>query len=308
MREFYASARYYGIGKILRDYCGFPYYLPLPVSVQHGWYFWAIKHDAIKHASENWYWSKDIEQKHSKAFNYIKTRTVGSPFLYLLENLKYNEVPFNMRKGSIVFPAHSASSNRAAFNYEVYANLLDQLPDIYKPITVCVYYLDLKRGITQPFIKKGFNVVSNGNSLYDEDFLLRFVNNAKDKQYALANDRTSALLYASAMGLRAYYYGPKVKRFVDIEQISEDIIRDENYNYLLEEEKWNSYFIFPKFDEEIQRAYCDDILGKKNLLPRRKMKLLLFKLLFNWRYIYMILNKILNKMKTVFKHNELIKL
>jgi hypothetical protein len=303
MKEVYASVRYYGIGKIIRDYCGFPYYLPLPVSVQHGWYYWAIKHDAIKHASENWYWSKDIEHKHSKAFNYIRTRTVGSPFLYLLELMRYTELPFNMRKGSIVFPAHSASYIRAVFDYEVYANLLDQLPDIYKPITVCIYYLDIKSGVAQPFIKKGFTVVSNGNSLYDEDFLLKFVNNAKDKRYALANDRTSALLYASAMGLRAYYYGPQVKHFVDNEKISEDIIRDENYNYLLEEEKWKSHFVFPDFDEKIQRDYCFNILGKKNLLPRRKMKFLLFRLLFNWRYIYMMLNIILNKIRTISKHN-----
>ena len=66
MREFFASIRYYGIGKIIKDYCGFPYYLPLPVSIQHGWYLFVTKHDAMKYASENWYWSKSIEQKHIK--------------------------------------------------------------------------------------------------------------------------------------------------------------------------------------------------------------------------------------------------
>ena len=305
MKEVYASVRYYGIGKIIRDYCGFPYYLPLPVSVQHGWYFWAIKHDAIKHASENWYWSKDIEHKHSKAFNYIKARTVGSPFLYLLELMRYTELPFNLRKGSIVFPAHSTSFNRAAFDYEVYANLLDQLPDIYKPITVCVYHLDLKSGIAQPFIKKGFTVVSNGNSLYDEDFLLRFVNNARDKLYAFANDRTSALLFASAMGLKSFYFGPKVEHYVEEEELKE-IVKDEKYNSMTEE-NWKDYFIFPDADIMQQKSFCNEVMGRDYFLPPRKMRFLLFRLLFNWRYIFMILNIILNKIKTFSKHNKLMK-
>lgn len=296
MKEIYASPRYYGIGKIIKDFCGYPYFMPLPVSIQHGWCVWAIKHDAVQYASENWYWSKVIENKYSEAFNYIKTRTAGSPFLYLLELIGYNALPLGMRKGSIVFPAHSSKFNRAIFDYELYADLLDQLSDIYKPITVCVYHLDQEKDIAKPFLKKGFTVVSNGESLYDEDFLLRFINNAKDKRYAFANQRTSALLYASAMGLKAFYYGPEVKHFVDKEEI-EEIVKDSNNNYLLEEEKWKAYFTFPDIDEKRQRAYCYSILGKDYLLSRRKMKLLLVMLLFNWRYIFMILTKILNKLK-----------
>lgn len=285
MAEFFVGTDYYGIGQIIRAYSGFSRRLPLPVSIQHGWYYIPSEDDAQKYASENWLWTKDMEQMQESAFKDIRTRAVGAPFLYLLKNIDYRELPLSSRKGSIVFPIHSSDFERISLDYKLYAEMLDDLPDLYKPITVCLYYLDLKQGVDDPFLRKGFTVVSNGSSLYDNDFLFNFVNNTKEKLYAFSNTDpshpSSALIYASYMGLTSYHYGPPVKEelgvadLVGFKKTAHDHIRYE-------------CFAFPGADYREQRNYSEEVLGLQYMLSAGEMKKLLYRLIFNWRYFFVV--------------------
>ena len=108
MKELYPSVEYYGIGDIIRAYCGYSNSLPLPVSIQHGWSLMPVQHDALENVGENWYWSKEIELLYNGKFPGIRTRAIGAPFIYHLKNIGYQEIPIETRKGSIVFPAHSS--------------------------------------------------------------------------------------------------------------------------------------------------------------------------------------------------------
>lgn len=290
MREFYGTASYYGIGEILRAYSGFSSRLPLPVSVQHGWYLIATRHDAVRSAPENWYWSKNIEKLHRENFPGIKTRSVGSPFLYLLKLLGYKTSYLEERSGSIVFPCHSSDYIRTACDYEAYAVMLDRLPDVYKPVTVCVYHLDQDESTIRPFVDKGFRITTNGNSLYDPDFLYNYVENVKSKRYAFSNEPTSALIYAVAMGLDAYHYGPQIKPVLTAdapESARDDYLRQQEVS-----DEWQNYFRFPDCDPEQQKAYCAEVLGSDLLLSQKSMYQLLHKLLLNWRYAYTFMRKL----------------
>jgi hypothetical protein len=194
LKELVGSVNYYGTEKIFRKYCGYSRWLPLPVSMQHGWSLLPVRHDALRNVGENWYWSKEIESAYMKNFPGIKTRAVGAPFLYHLKNIGYQEMPYKERKGSIVFPAHSSKYVSVNFNYEMYANMLNDLPDEYKPLTICLYHLDQEKGMDLPFREKGFIVVNNGSNLDQEDFLSNYVDNTRDKRYSFFNDPTSALI------------------------------------------------------------------------------------------------------------------
>lgn len=280
MKELHGNVTYYGIGKILKEYAGFPLWIPLPVAVQHGWSIIATKHEARYNAVENWYWSKNLEQKYQEEFPELRTRTTGAPFLYLLRSLNYTE-PEN-KQGSIVFPSHSSKLIEIKCDFTTYADLLESLPEDYKPITICMYYLDQERGLDKPFRDKGFEIVNNGNSLYDVSFLSNFIKNTDGKKYAFSNQMTSALLFASAMGLKSYFYGPEF----EVESA------DPNYahlDYTQHHRQWESeyaqLFHFPNCALQAQQNFVSEELGESYLLSKQAMKLLLFRNIFTLEYL-----------------------
>lgn len=281
MEEFYDPSKYYGIGQIFKLYSGFPLELPCPVSIQHGWKISSTQFDARDEAAENWYWSHGIEQAHKQDFNSVATRTVGAPFLYALRNINYKPLPESERKGSIVFPAHSSANISVSFDFGAYGDLLANLPDQYKPITICMYYLDREKNYDQPFIDRGFEIVDNGDKNSPE-FIYKFIQNSQEKRYAFSNQMTSALLFASAMGLKSFFYGPT---------FTTDS-RDENYRgidyneYQREwEKRYCDFFRFPNADQEKQKAIVDQELGSDHVYPPHQIHRLLWKCAKDPKYV-----------------------
>ena len=285
MRELYGGVTYYGIGQIIRKYAKFPAFIPLPVAIQHGWTIFPVQHDARYDASENWYWSNQIEQKYQEKFTGLNTRVVGAPFLYLLKIINYSELPSSQRKGSIIFPSHSSALVGMECDFNKYADMLCDLPDEYKPITVCIYYLDQDKGLDKPFLDRGFEVVTNGRNLYETNFLKNYVFNTQTKKYAFSNQMTSALLFASAMGLKSFFYGPPFATKST----------DTNYqgiNYTKHHRQWESeyskFFAFPNCNLEAQQKLVARELGKEQMLLPSQMKSLLWRLVLKkpyWSYI-----------------------
>ena len=284
MKEFYSGINYYGIGEIIREYAHFPNFLPCPVGIQHGWARTTHSHDANYNCAENWFWTEDLAAKYQDEYKGLSTRAVGSPFLYLLTNLNYVEAL--TKKGSIVFPAHSTKIVGVKCDFNKYAEMLEKLPDEYKPITICMYYLDMEKGSDIPFREKGFEVVKNGDSLYDNDFLRRFVKNVHGKKYAFSNQATSALLFSSTMGLTSFFYGPE---YVDYAESS-------YYQTLAYEENtkpWDyhpsQHFQFPLCNIEKQREFVAKQMGQAFLIRPKEMQKILYKYMFRKYYFLNIL-------------------
>jgi len=295
MKEFHGNVTYYGIGKIFKEYAGFPRWLPLPVSVQHGWTTITSKHDARYNAVENWYWSKTLEKKYQANFPGLKTRTIGAPFLYLLKMLNYTEP--NEKQGSIVFPSHSSKLIAMKCDFNTYADLLDELPEEYKPITICMYYLDQEKGLDQPFKNKGFEIVNNGNSLYDVSFLKNFIQNTHGKKYAFSNQMTSALLFASAMGLQSHFYGPEF----EVESSDPNYIHlDYNQHHRQWESEYAKLFHFPNCDLQAQQNFVSEELGESYVLSKQSMKILLYRHIFARSYLSKLFSRFKSSLGTKF--------
>lgn len=287
MQEFFSEATFYGADKIMRLYSGFPRFLPLPVSIQHGWTLAASPAHALEEAPENWYWSLATEQNFRRTYPKVTTRTVGSPFLYLLKLLTYTLLPPDAQRGSIVFPAHSAPRITMTCNFDEYADMLAELPEAYQPITVCLYYSDLARGLAAPFLRKGFQVVSNGASRYDPDFLWNFVRNTHGKRFAFSNQMTSALLFATAMGLTSYFWGPAFtvhnpNRFWQQ--------RDYTQYHRGWEAQYRNIFAFPNNDWPTQQAVVATELGVTHMLTPPEMRRLLWRLTLHPKYAQQVKN------------------
>jgi hypothetical protein len=301
MKEIYLPVRFYAINEIYKKYSGFPLKLPLPVHVQHGWTIIVGEHDAREQASENWYWSRWLENKYKEQFENITTRAVGSPFLYLLKLLDYRELPISQRQGSIVFPCHSSPLVDVNCDYEEYAARLDKLPDQYKPITICMYYIDLKKGYDRAFRQKGFSIVTNGsresNSLGKQSFLENFVENTQNKLYAFSNQLGSALFFSTEMGLTSYYFGPEI----NVDRSRSPFFKDININQVLEwEEQYAEYFKFPNCDKSKQKAIVSRELGSDCMLSPSQMRKVLWRSTLNKNYI----NQLTNDFKTTTKQRS----
>jgi len=295
MKELYSGVDYYGLGEIIREYALFPKFLPLPVGIQHGWTNSTHMHEVRYDAAENWFWTRDLEIKYQIKFKGLNTRAVGAPFLYLLKNLSYVE-PIE-KKGSIVFPAHSSKLCRVDYDYEEYALVLDSLPDEYKPITICMYHLDMDIKKEIPFLKRGFEIVQNGNSLYDKNFLINFVANAHGKKYAFSNQVTSALLFASAMGLTSFFCATKLI-------IADNDPECKTLEFLEDSRAWednaSQYFQFNNYNSQQQNQFALSELGQDFLLSSRDMNTILYKCLFSKYYFFKLIRRLLKNLVNFF--------
>lgn len=283
MPEIFGSASYYGIGKILKQYSNFPVCLPLPVNVQHGIVGRGVsEHDALKNAPENWYWDEETFKSHLRFFPGIKGRTVGAPFLYFLRCINYSRPRLAERSGTIIFPAHSSAFVKVSSDFNSFADQISELPEKFHPITVCAYHIDFERGDYQPFIDRGFEIVTNGNNLYDTNFLYNFISNVKGKKFAISNSHTSALYFSSALDLIAYQLGPVPDvdnkdphmMFIDLNKEGQDGLGG-----------LRGCFAFSNEDFEKQRKYVMQVLGQDCLLDPKEMKMLLWRQTFTLKYV-----------------------
>jgi hypothetical protein len=281
MKEIFSEATFYGTGRIMRLYCGYPQFLPLPVSIQHGWAMTTSPVHAVKRAPENWYWSLAAEQRYATAYPDIATRTSGAPFLYLLQGLGYVPLAKAEQKGSIVFPSHSTYAIDMVCDFDQYAAALAALPRHYHPITVCLYYTDHDRGLAEPFSRHGMSVVTNGQSHLDADFLWNFVRNVHGKRYIFSNQMSSSLLFGVAMDLTAHFWGPEFQVF-NPNKFWER--RDFNQYHRAWEAQYREAFRFPDPDLTQQKQVVDEELGRAQMLSPGQMRSLLWRLTFHPKY------------------------
>lgn len=272
--EVYSFVRWYGHGEILKQYAGFPRWVPLPVNVQHGWTNTARHCEAMSDAPENWLWDVITEERVRRAYPGARTRTVGAPFLYFLRNLSYRPLPEASCRGTIVFPCHSAAWLKIQCDFDQYAEDLAALPEEYHPITVCLYFLDYDNGLGTPFLEKGFPVITNGRIGRGDRFLRKFVGNTRGKRYAFSNQMTSGLLFATAMGLQSFLFGPEFQVEANDSKVTD---YDTGYHRRWIEE-YEPYFRFPDCDPLAQRSCVGQLLGENNLLTRSEMRALLWRL------------------------------
>lgn len=284
MPEIHHNVNYYGSARIIKEYAGFPKWIPLPVGLQLAWLIVPGDIKSIK-ANEAWIWSSDIHKLLKGEITQSKLRTVGSPFLYLCELMK-DEINREPKKGSIVFPAHSSHQIDVNYNYAVYVDMLNKLPDKYHPITICMYYVDIHKNRHHVFLESGFNVVSNGISRNDKEFLYNFIKNTADKEYAISNQMTSALVYAAALGVKSIYYGPEfeAKNIGNIHWNDQDV---ENVHRSFEREMIQ-YFKIDENNYKKQHLFALRQLGKDQMQPPEYLNKLLWKNLFTFNYVFNI--------------------
>jgi len=156
-----------------------------------------------------------------------------------------------------------------------------------------MYHLDMDLKKEIPFLKRGFKIVNNGNSLYDNNFLKNFVANAHGKRYALSNQVTSALLFASAMGLTSFFYETQLAIEVDDPDLKTLEYIENSREW---EERVSQYFQFNDCNSQQQKQFALSELGQEFLLSPRDMNVILYKCLFSKYYFYKLIRRLLKNL------------
>lgn len=216
--ELFDGNSFYGNAEILKYYADLPADYSIKATIPHGYYkyqkkFWPAEvHFPLTSAfcfTEDHLRDYRIElEKHALR---KKLYLIAYPFLYLIEVLQkagYCQT-HRQRKGTIFFPIHSTHHVQASMDRETLADELMQLPEIYHPVTICMYWRDLHLGNHLPFQARGFKLVSAGH-IFDPRFMTRFYHLCTLHQYAASNSWGSAVLYAVSAGC-SYFHFERVK-------------------------------------------------------------------------------------------------
>lgn len=302
--EVWLGNAFYGNGAILKKYARLPWWIPLNLHMQHGVKFFSLaEENAIKEQLSFYlpknndtpfliYNKREADFLRKKLGNSANIQVIGAPIIYLDPYIRKMSHTLKVKKGTIAFPSKGTHFSNVITDYTEYADMLDALPEKFKPIKVCMYYLDIERGKHQPFLNKGFEVVDNGK-LLSQDFLHKFYNNTITSEYSTSNDLLSSpVFYSIYLGLKFFEYGPNVKY--------EHVINDSHSYYAKEREMSLNISLYRFPIEEVEnyekmKKVADQELGVDYKLSPAQLRRFIFKQINlsvlkhckrNYKYLY----------------------
>ena len=203
--EKYSPNDNYGHAYLLKTYAGYPVEKSINATFPHGVYF----RDKVLPKSEvkaplpavlNFppittpLWNKTA--KHKKVIPF------ASPIHYAVR-LFQAEVKKENRKGTLFLPKHSTKVVDVTFDVEAVVRELKSLPDDFKPVTVCVHWNDIEKGLHKVFIEAGFEVVTAGH-LTDYNYMFRWLHLVSRHKLLAGCGLGSALFYSVIAGVPFY--------------------------------------------------------------------------------------------------------
>lgn len=285
------SAEVYSFGKILRKYGYYPNFLPLYISTDHG----PSQSDQPTPAEleynyfAHFYHSERLFKKF-KSVSDKKCFVIKSPFVWYRKKKKKSQSV--NPKGTIVFPTHSTHHISIEKNWNEYIEKLLNLPEKYKPISACLYFLDVKSGLNKIFEDAGIETFCAG-TWTDKDFVDKFYEIIKNFKYASSAVPGSYLFYAVELGLDFFIYGDEPIYINSSDKNAKKIGRYKLDHNNTQIEKVSNLFKIDNSNSHIKQALVNEELGIcKESISRFKFTKILYAALFSY-FLSKIINKIL---------------
>lgn len=199
----------YSYGLLIREYGFFPKWLPIYIYHMHGpgEVTMVHEHEINSGAYCMFVNNKNDEQKFINA-GMSKCETMVHPFVFYRK--KYNINQCINAKGTIVYPAHSILNTEELTDIDKYIEQLKELPEKYKPLAICMHWVDIKKGKHKKYMDAGFPVYTAGNG-NDIRYAEKFYDILKHFKYATSNTYGSYIYYAVDMGLPFFLYGDEIE-------------------------------------------------------------------------------------------------
>ena len=191
---------WYGHKYILSLYCG---HLQPPAifgSLMHGW---RSEMDGSGHrrltSAPLLVWNELLAAE-AKQNGVPNTRSIGAPFLYLIDLLGRGSLRTPPGRGTLCFPYHSAGELRVDRNHRRFVEHVEATET--GPFTASLFYQDINRpGFRDPFDEAGWRIVCCGTR-DDPLFLFRLYAEILSHEVVLADQLGSSIWYAGALGRR----------------------------------------------------------------------------------------------------------
>lgn len=201
----YNEMKVYGINNLIKEYAGFPIYLPGDFYSEHGWTPYNYHSISNLETTKKMFFvfSKRREEEWKKTSN-LPVHNIGTPFIHFRRKNNINKS--NGANGTVAFPAHSGTHRTSEFNYEQYGQELMNLPKRFHPISICMHNDDIKRGRHKRFSKFNFKILTAGDR-FDPNFALNLYNILRNTKYTTSNSIGSYIFYAIEMDIPFFILG-----------------------------------------------------------------------------------------------------
>ncbi len=205
----YLDMEAYGSNQIIKSYCRFPKYLPLPAHLEHGWTPLPNALVTDIEIAEKKGMMLVYSQRRKKAWikdSKTPVMVMGAPFIRYREMQRISKSP--VARGTIVFPSHSTIFLDSEYDLDAYCEKLKMLPSKFQPVTICLLQPDIEKGRDKTYIKYGFEVVSAGPKLRGSlEFVKKYYDILSCYKYATSNEIGSYTFYSVNLGLPFFLYG-----------------------------------------------------------------------------------------------------
>jgi hypothetical protein len=267
-------AEVYGFGTMLRKYGCYPDGLPLNIYFSHG--ITMSNKPGLNEIENNapfmLYFTPRLRDEYRK----ISTKPcfcIVSPNVFYRRQNKVSQA--GNAKGTIAFLAHTTPLIEDKMNFEEYCQQLRGLPDMYQPVTICLHYHDVNKGIHKVFYEQGFDVETVGHPFH-KDFIRRFYNILRRFRFTTSNEVGSYTFYSVEMGIPFFLYGNEPDLYNKGDKNIE-LGKYDSYKRTAQYQKVRDLFGRPveKVSQE-QRIFVEEELGVYQSISRLKFAYILY--------------------------------
>jgi hypothetical protein len=280
-KTLFWTSEVYGRGKLYREYGYYPKILPLNIYSQHGIYHCEIpyKHELECEAPVILFFTETLVRNYRTLKNTSKRDAykIVDPFVFYRRRRKVK--PQSNSKGTLVFAAHSTDNVSNISDVNIFIDDLDRLPEVFRPITICLHYYDILKNEHLKFQSRGYSTISVGHPS-DSNFTKKFYDLLRKFKYTSSNYIGSYAYYSIEMGIPFFLYGakPVYMNLLD-PNYSNDLDINNEVNLL----KYKEAVSLFAYNDEIpsisksQMQHVEELLGIKNSISRLRFSCILYK-------------------------------
>ncbi len=204
----YWDTELYSQGELLREIVGWPRWLPIPVSGEHGtlpsFSFWPRGHER---GVRDFLTTSPIKIAAVSRPRRLRVHLIQSPWQDWI--LRRNIRIWDDAEGTLAFIPHLLPGMLHDDEYiDALVIDLQSLPDEFQPVVACIHMHDVRNGLGRALRDRGLPVVSAGNTS-DARFFGRWVEIAQHFRFATSPQPGSELLNFHALGGSFFVFGPR---------------------------------------------------------------------------------------------------
>jgi len=195
----------YSFGKTYRSWLRWPWFVPLPMSGDHGVALQRKFSGRESNSGSRTYLTWSSWRAQSNVTTGLEVIQIPHPWITYRRSKSLKQR--KEAEGTLVFIPHTIQgTNRAEFYFDDYFNSLESLPDQFKPISLCIQMHDVRKDLHLELEKYGYPIFTAGNSS-SPYFVDRFYDLILRFRFCTSNVAGSQTFYCEEAGVPYFLFG-----------------------------------------------------------------------------------------------------